>query len=63
MSQLWAWAGREKPAARFSALFLVISYIVCSVQTAGEGVVHNAFFELVFASSVAAGLVFGRSQN
>ncbi|MGA7326219.1 MAG: hypothetical protein WBX25_17475 [Rhodomicrobium sp.] len=60
---LWAWTRRDKPAARFSALLLGISYVACSTQTAGEGVVHNAFFELIFASSIAVALVFGHIQD
>jgi hypothetical protein len=57
---VWAWTNRDKNAARFSVLLVGISYITCSLQSAGEGVVHNAFLELVFASSIAAALAFGQ---
>jgi hypothetical protein len=55
---IWAWSNREKAAARFSALLVAISYATSSLQTAGDGVVLNAFFELIFASSVAVALAF-----
>jgi hypothetical protein len=56
---IWAWPNRHTAPARFSALLIAISYAACTIQTAGDGVVRNAFFELVFASGVAAGLAFG----
>jgi hypothetical protein len=55
---IWAWSNRDKAAARFSALLVAISYATSTLQTAGEGVVLNAFFELIFASSIAVALAF-----
>jgi hypothetical protein len=55
---LWAWPNRKNPAARFTALLLALAYASGLVQAAGAGVVYNAYFELFFASAVAAALAY-----
>ena len=55
---IWAWPNRDEPAAKFTALLLALSLASGLVQAAGAGVVYNAYFEIAFASAIAAALAF-----
>ena len=54
----WAWPNRKEPAARFTAMLIVLSLVSGLFQAAGAGVTYNAYFGVVFASAVAAALAF-----
>ncbi len=55
---LWAWPNRKDPAARFTGLLLALTYASGLIQAAGAGVVYNCYFELFFASALAAALAY-----
>ena len=49
---------RSDPGVRFCNLFVVMSLLSFILQRTGDGVAHNAQFELDFALSIALGLAF-----
>lgn len=63
---LLGWFRRKDGRVRFTLLFVAIALGVFFLQRTGAGVEKNAIFDLLIASSVAAGLAFshaGRSSK
>jgi hypothetical protein len=51
----WRGAALSEPA-RFLALYLLLSLVTGALAAGGDGVVRNAFFDLLLAASLAGGL-------
>ena len=54
----WAWCERNTKPARFTALFISISFAAYVVQTSGEAILNNSQFDLVIATAVGLGLAY-----
>jgi hypothetical protein len=52
----WFHACRKSHAARFSALFLGMAFVIYFMQSMGQGVTINAQFELIVATTIGLGL-------
>jgi hypothetical protein len=59
----WAWGNRETNAARYVALFIVISDLACILQWSGDNVFFNAEFEHIVALAVGIGLALSRNGS
>lgn len=58
---LWIYVGivcRSMRSVQFCNLFVVVSLITFFLQKMGEGVAHNAMFDLVLAVSLAIGMTY-----
>jgi len=53
---LWAAANRSSDAARFTALLMVVGFLSCLLQWCGDGVFHNAEYDLVIAVGIGTAL-------
>ncbi|GAH59845.1 unnamed protein product, partial [marine sediment metagenome] len=53
---LWAAANRGSRAARFTALLMVVGLLSCLLQWCGDGVFHNAEYDLVIAVGLGTAL-------
>lgn len=53
---LWAAAHRRSDAARFTALLMLVGFVSCLVQWCGDGVFHNAEYDLVIAVGIGTAL-------
>jgi hypothetical protein len=61
---LWAvWAAAEPAsrAARFTMLFVAVSFVAFFAQATGDGIGDNSHFDLVIATAAGLGLAFDRA--
>jgi hypothetical protein len=58
---IWVAAEPKSRAARFTMLFVAVSFTAFVVQWSGEAVLDNAQFDLVIATAVGLGLAFDRA--
>jgi len=58
---IWIAAEPRTRAARFTMLFVAVSFAVYLLQWAGEAILDNAQFDLVIATAVGLGLAFDRA--
>ena len=58
---VWIAAERKSAAARFTMLFVAVSFVAFVLQAAGDGVDDNAQFDLVIATATGLGMAFDRA--
>ncbi len=58
---IWAAAEPNSRAARFTMLFVSVSFVAYVLQWSGEAILDNAQFDLVIATAVGLGLAFDRA--
>lgn len=56
----WAWSARTSRAARFTVLYVGVSFLACILQWLGHGVGRNAEFDFIIAIGVGIGVAFER---
>lgn len=60
---IWIAAEPKRPAARFSFLFVAVTFVVFIVQWSGEAILDNAQFDLVIATAMGLGLAYDRAAE
>lgn len=60
---MWAYPNRSRPAARFTALFIFLAFIISFVQRTGAGVDVNALFELFVATAIGLGVTISNFDS
>lgn len=60
---LWAAAHPRSDAARFTALLMVVGFLSCLLQWCGDGVFHNAEYDLVIAVGIGTALALNGADR